>query len=139
MIRKLAQTTREPRVSFGLLVLRLGTAFSMITLHGHPKLVRWPDGADGFFDPIGTGPTTSFVMVLFAEYFCALLIAVGGLTRLATIPPIIAMATATFIYHADDPFPTKEKSYLYLVVFVALLFTGAGKYSIDGTLRRGKK
>ena len=139
MIRKLAKTTRESKVSLGLLVLRLGTAFSMITLHGHPKLVHWPESADGFFDPIGAGPTTSFVMVLFAEYFCSLLIAVGGLTRLAAIPPIIAMATATFIYHSEDPFPTKEKSYLYLVIFVVLLITGAGKYSIDGTLRRGKK
>jgi putative oxidoreductase len=41
------------------------------------------------------------------------------------------MAVAAFIAHAADPFGTKEKPLLFLVIFIVLLLTGGGKYSLD--------
>jgi putative oxidoreductase len=41
------------------------------------------------------------------------------------------MAVAAFVAHDGDPFKQKELALLYLVVSVALIFTGPGKYAID--------
>ena len=87
-------------------------------------------------DPYGLGVTTSFVLVVFAEFVCSVLVILGLATRLATIPIIITMATAVIIAHANDPFGVKEKPLLFLVCFVFILIIGAGKYSVDNSLRR---
>jgi putative oxidoreductase len=41
------------------------------------------------------------------------------------------MLVAFIIAHDGDPFSKKEKSFLFLIAFVVLYFTGPGKYSID--------
>jgi len=46
------------------------------------------------------------------------------------------MAVAFLIHHADDPFQTKEKALLYGVAFLAMMFLGGGKYSLDKLLKR---
>lgn len=46
------------------------------------------------------------------------------------------MLVAAFIQHGDDPFGKKEMALLYLLVYVALLVLGGGKYSIDGLLSK---
>ena len=137
MLKKLRQTTRQPNASLGLLILRIGSAISMIALHEHPKVATWNETVEKFADPFGMGTTVSVALVVFAEYLCALLVALGWFTRLATIPLIIAMTTATFIVNADLTFLQQEKGYMYLVIYLALLCTGAGKYSIDGAGSRG--
>ena len=92
-----------------------------------------------FSDPIGIGAGLSFHLVLFAEFVCAILLMLGLATRLALIPLIIAMLVAAFVAHADDPFGKKEMALLYLVVFITLLITGPGKYSIDNALGRNRR
>jgi putative oxidoreductase len=52
-------------------------------------------------------------------------------TRLAAIPPMVAMTVAAFHAHASDPFGTKEKPLLFLLVYLMLLVFGSGKFSID--------
>ena len=88
----------------------------------------------GFGDPIGLGPEVSLVLVAFAEAICGLLVILGLGTRWACIPLIIAMFVAAFVAHAADPFGTKEKPLLFLIIFVVLLLTGSGKYSMDSRL-----
>ena len=41
------------------------------------------------------------------------------------------MFVAAFIVHMGDPFGRVEKALLFLAVFVILMLTGPGKYSID--------
>jgi putative oxidoreductase len=67
---------------------------------------------------------------------CGVLVAAGLFTRLALIPLIVTMAVAVFIIHADDPFGDKEHALLFLVPYVALLFTGPGKWSLDALVRK---
>jgi putative oxidoreductase len=55
----------------------------------------------------------------------------GLFTRLACIPLIIAMAVALFYAHKGDFFGAGEKATLYLFGYLALLFTGPGKISMD--------
>ena len=114
----------------GLLVLRLFSGIALLT-HGYPKFQKVLEGNMQFGDPLGLGTATSLYLSAFAEFICAILIILGFLTRFATIPLIINMAVACFIVHAADDFGTKELSLLYLGMFLALFFTGPGKYSVD--------
>lgn len=130
----------ENQLGFALLLLRVFVAAFMLS-HGVPKLERLFSGEEiKFMDFMGLGPIVSFSLVVFAEFLCAALIVVGAATRLASIPLIVTMFTAGFVAHADDPFGTKEKPLLFLVVFVFLLIAGAGKFSVDNLIsnRSGK-
>lgn len=124
---------------FGLLILRLTFGVSMIYGHGAGKLMRLFSGEEiTFFDPFGIGDFASLALVVFAEVLCAGLVAIGFLTRLATIPLIIAMSVAVFMANAGEPFAKLEKALLFLMVFVALAITGPGKFSIDALIKKNK-
>ncbi len=114
----------------GLLILRVGISGLMLT-HGIPKLLKILQGDFEFANPIGLGSTISIILIVIAEALCPVLIIVGIKTRLATIPPIIAMVVAAFIYHGADSIADKEKALLYLIGFIAIGLMGAGKLSLD--------
>ncbi len=124
--------------SIGLLLLRLAMGGMMAAGHGWSKLAAFGERAASFKDPLGDplglGPQVMYGALVFAEFLCAALVAVGLLTRVAAVPLIVAMCVAGFVAHADDPFGTKEKALLYLGAFTTLLFTGAGRFSVDGRL-----
>ena len=125
----------KPQIDLALLLLRLfGGGFIMT--HGIPKLMKIINGNWGFANPIGIGSEASLALTAFAEAICGFLIILGLKTRWATIPLIIAMAVAGFIHHAADPFSGKEKPLLFLLIFVVLAITGAGKHSLDQRLAK---
>ncbi|MES3018448.1 MAG: DoxX family protein [Bacteroidota bacterium] len=115
---------------FGLLILRIVSGAALLS-HGYPKFQKVINGNMKFGDPLGLGSATSLHLSAFAEFVCAILIILGLLTRLATIPLIINMAVVFLIVHSADDFGTKEMSLLYLGMFLTLFFTGPGKYSAD--------
>lgn len=125
--------------NWGLLLLRVGVASLMLFGHGFDKLVNFTDKAANFPDPIGVGPAVSLALAVLAEFFCSVAIGFGFATRLATIPLIITMITAAFVIHGGDPWGKKELAILYLIPYIALLFTGAGRYSIDWLWFQKKK
>jgi putative oxidoreductase len=129
--------------SIGLLLLRLGGGGFMLT-HGWGKLQLLIAGEfDKFADPIGLGTTLSLVLTVLAEFVCSLLVIVGLATRFAAAPVVFAMGVAAFVVHANDPWTmgagaSKEPALLFLTMFLTLIFTGAGEFSLDGCLwRRG--
>ena len=132
MIKKLFSARLDEWVSpdVAVCMLRIGSAAMMMT-HGFPKFMKILDGDFSFGDPIGLGESLSLVLVTFAELVCAIFVLLGLGTRLALIPLIFTMIVAVFVAHAGDPFGDKEMGLLYLLSFVVLFFTGAGKYSID--------
>lgn len=115
----------------GLLILRIGFAGMLLT-HGIPKINLLFESPIKFADPIGVGETTTLILALIGEVVAPILILIGFKTKLATIPSIITMFVAVFVIHASDPIDVKEKAILYLVAFLVIFLTGAGKYSIDG-------
>jgi putative oxidoreductase len=126
--------------SLGLLILRLGIGGYMMS-HGWGKLQMVLAGDfDKFGDPLGLGSGLSLVMVVMAEFFCALLVMLGLATRLAAAPIVFSMGVAAFVVHASDPWTmqpvgaSKEPALLFLIPFLALVFTGAGLFSIDGLI-----
>lgn len=114
----------------GLLILRVLSGAALLS-HGYPKFQKVISGNMQFGDPLGIGPATSLHLSAFAEFICAILIILGLLTRLATIPLIINMAVAALIVHSADDFGTRELSLLYLGIFLTIFFTGPGRYSVD--------
>ena len=125
-------------INTALLILRVVVAAFMIT-HGLPKLMNMMSGNSKFGDPIGIGKDLSLGLTVFAEFVCAILLLLGLATRLALIPLIIAMLDAAFVAHADDPFGKKDMALLYLVIFITLLITGPGKYSVDNAIGGSKR
>jgi putative oxidoreductase len=115
----------------GLLAVRLLAGGMMLT-HGIPKIDRlFGEGPVKFADPFGLGPEISLVLVIFAEVACSLLVMVGFKTRLATIPLLITMLVAAFYIHGADPFGEKELPLLFFTLFVSLLVSGPGNFTID--------
>jgi putative oxidoreductase len=104
--------------------------------HGWPKLTNFSERMEKFRDPLGLGSELSLALIVFAEVFCSIFLMLGLYTRLALIPLIIAMSVIFFIVHGNDPFGEKEKAFLFLAAFLTLFFTGPGKFSLDGRLRK---
>lgn len=128
-------------LDFAVLLLRVAIAIFMLT-HGLSKLNPVLGGAPiQFGDPVGLGEKLSFFLAVFAEVGCSVLLLLGLATRLALIPLIVTMVIAVFVIHAPDAFQVKELAWHYLVVYVFLLFSGAGRYSIDALLvkRTGRR
>lgn len=114
----------------GLALLRVVPSIMMLT-HGIPKLQKLLSGNFEFGNPIGIGATPSLFLTVIGEVLCPLLLIIGFKTRWAAVPAAITMAVAGLIVHGADAFGVKEKALLYLVFFVAIIFLGPGKFSID--------
>jgi putative oxidoreductase len=116
--------------AFATLVMRLGFGLTIIP-YGFRKLVNFSKYAGNFTDPFHIGHTASLVLVIFAEFFCGALIVMGLLTRLACIPLVIAMAVALGYVNHWDIFGRGQDAAIFLSGFLALLFVGPGKISVD--------
>ena len=117
-------------VDLALLIARVGIGALML-VHGISKIPMLSQSPIQFYDFMGLGDQVSLWLALFAEIGCSILIIFGFATRLAVIPLIITMFVAVFIIHAEDPFVKQEMGLHYILIYVMLLLTGAGKYSID--------
>ncbi len=116
--------------NFGLFFMRLFVGGFMLT-HGIPKLLGFSMMAKHFPDVIGIGSAPSAALMVFAEFFCSILIILGLFSRWACIPPIIGMLVAVLVAHANDPFMAKELPMFYLFSYLTLLLLGPGKFSLD--------
>lgn len=123
-------------LELSLFALRVGFGLLMLT-HGWPKLEMLMEGGPvRFGDPIGIGKMPSLILVVLAEFFCAVLVVLGLFTRLATVPMIITMVVAVFVAHGGDPIGKKEMGLLYLLAFIVIFAHGSGRYSLDRLLGR---
>ena len=123
--------SQDRNKNLGLLFLRVSVASMMLFGHGASKIVNFSDKAANFPDPLGVGSALSLALTIFAELFCSVAIGFGFLTRLSVIPLIVTMLTAIFVIHGSDPWGKQELAAVYLIPYITLLFTGAGRYSVD--------
>ena len=138
MKKLLSVNQNSQTTDIALLIARVGIAALMLS-HGIPKLMMLLSGAPIQFPPImGMSAEVSLGLAVFAEVFCSILLLAGFATRLATVPLIITMLVAVLLIHSADPFAKQEPGLHYLLVYVVLLFTGGGKFSLDYLLQRNK-
>jgi putative oxidoreductase len=108
----------------------------MFASHGGQKILGFPPG--------GHGPPEGALMITggWIELVCGLLVAVGFLTRLAAFIASGEMAVGYFMMHAPGGFfPIQnhgEAAVFYSWFFFFTIFYGAGMWSIDALMSRGK-
>ena len=122
------------------LILRFTFGIIMCYYHGWSKLLsdtsRWERlgntltkwiGLDALKIPLG-------FMAAFSESICALLIAIGLLTRPAAFLLGITMLVASSKKLSEAGVDGSELPILFLILSLVILLRGPGKYSLDNTL-----
>lgn len=136
-----ALTTRRP--DLGLAVLRL-IAGIIFAVHGGQKLfVYGLDGVAGSFGQMGI-PMAGILgpFVAFLEFFGGLALIAGLGTRLVAIGLSGVMVVAMLTVHLANGFFNPGGIEFPLSLFgaaVTLALSGAGAYSVDALLGRGKR
>jgi putative oxidoreductase len=122
-----------------LTLLRLGVG-GVFIYHGFPKLFGSTARYVDYFGDLGF-PAYTVYLVGAVELFGGLLIAVGLFTRLAALLMMAEMAVAIWKVHlAEGIYSVNEYEYQLALVlsFFLLSTTGAGRFSIDHLLFKGK-
>jgi len=121
----------------GLLLLRVSFGGILAIFHGWSKIAGGPGawaktGEIMEIFGLGFAPTFWGFMAGFAEFFCAIAVVVGFLTRPTAILLVINMFVASMA-HYIGPYGIGglEKAAIFGLVFLSFIFTGPGKYSID--------
>jgi putative oxidoreductase len=145
--------TRGEIMNFGLFLLRLTLGIIFI-LHGGQKVIGWLNGPGlsgwvGFMSKMGV-PSYLAYLAAFAEFLGGVGVLVGLLTRVAAFGIASVMVTAIATVHWKNGFflnmmcdPSKghgfEYAFALLGMALCLIFSGAGKISLDGMIFCKKK
>ncbi|OYO18324.1 hypothetical protein CGZ93_15120 [Enemella dayhoffiae] len=142
---ELARTKNRRWTDFGLLLLRVLPI--IMVMHGIHKA----QGYSGFRDTVAKNqfgaiaPDVFALMIVAGQIALPILIALGLFTRLAGFFEALMMAfvwVLMFILQAwMDPKTggiNGESALLYVFLTLPLVFTGAGRYSIDYLIGRGR-
>jgi putative oxidoreductase len=116
--------------NFGLALLRIVPSAILLS-HGIPKFQKLLNGNLEFADSLGIGAAPSLFLTMIGEFVCPILIIIGYKTRWSAVYSAITMSIIGFVHHASDPFKVKEKAFMFLVFFLAIIILGPGKYSLD--------
>jgi putative oxidoreductase len=128
--------TATGSAEIGALGLRVFAGLAMALAHGLGK-VPPSEGFVGAVAELGFPVPGLFAWAAgLSECLGGLLLAVGLATRPSALVLCFTMAVAAFGTHGGDAFSAQEKALLYLVVFGYFLLAGAGRFSIDGVLRK---
>lgn len=125
-----------PAFNIALFVLRVGSGLLVLFAHGYNKFVKFETVAPKFMNFLGIGRSLSLSLCIFAEVVCALFVILGLFTRLACIPLVINFAVALAFAHKYDFLHNGEKASLFFLIFLAILFVGPGRISVDGMLKK---
>lgn len=118
-----------------IFILRVGAGILM-AVHGYDKIVHFKQYSSQFVNFMGIGQPASLALTIFAEFFCSIFVILGLFTRLAVIPIMINMLVAIFKAHNADIFGEAEHPALFFLIFLAILFVGPGKASVDGMVNK---
>jgi putative oxidoreductase len=123
-------------VSIGILTLRVCAGTSVFLKHGLEKLVGYSRMIEHFPDPVHIGTHASLGYALLADGICSVLVVMGLATRPASSLILINLLTAFFFVHHAQFFSDGhvELVWVYIAVFLALSFSGAGRISLDAWL-----
>ncbi len=143
--------SRDSLVAPGLFFLRASVGLMMLIGHGIPKIEKFSQMAQpgGFYEPDFfpfnfMSAQITVIAVICAEVVAASMLVLGLLTRPAAFVLGFAMTVAAFGRHAADPWfaaggPAKELALMYLIASVAILLTGAGRWSADAAIHKEGK
>ena len=113
-----------------ILFIRIFIGAMMLT-HGIGKIQQYDYLVNSFPDPLGIGSATSFTLITIAEVGFSMAIIIGLFTRLSALGLAFGMFVATFIAFPDKSFTDGELSFVYMGIYIFLIISGGGGYSLD--------
>lgn len=120
--------------SFALFTARLAIAYGF---YG-PAMMKWSDMASvaDWFASLGIPfPTLNAYMAASTEITGVILLTLGLLTRLISLPLIVVMIVAIVTVHLPNGFSASDNGFeipLYYMLFLLIFVShGAGKFSLD--------
>lgn len=118
-------------------LLRVVAGLALV-MHGAGKIVD-PFGAAGMVESLGFYPGAFWSLMLsFTEFFGGILIALGLLTRPASLAALFVLLVTVW-FHAvvrGDGYMGTEKSILWSAIFFYFTIRGGNRHSIDAKLGR---
>lgn len=136
-------TAPSASASLGLLVLRVVVGL-IFAAHGAQKIFEYTlPGTIGSFADMGVPlPEIAAPVVAFIELIGGILLALGLFVRPVGILLAIDMLVAIILVHLPAGLWVGEGGYEFVAVLgvaaLALAFTGAGRFSLDGAFLRGR-
>jgi len=142
-IKNITSIITKTEESLSALPLRL-IAGILFVAHGAQKLFAWfggygLEGTGQWMESIGLAP--GYLMALMAgsvEFFGGILLIIGFLTRPTSFVLAITMLVAIFTAHIDNGLFMSNNGYEFglalLAISISLMFSGAGKLSLDNAL-----
>jgi putative oxidoreductase len=123
-------------IDVALLILRVWAGLLLFAEHGLVKITHFSQMSGHFPNPIHIGPLPSLLFATLSDGICSLLVAFGILTRYAALIVVINLATAfTLVHHMALSGPhSGEIPLLFAGIFLVLVITGAGRFSLDAAL-----
>jgi putative oxidoreductase len=118
----------------GLLVFRAFAGLSLAYAHGWDKV---PPG-EGFVKTVTSlgFPAEAAWLTMLTEFVGGIALALGFATRPVALAMIVNFSVAGLLAHAADPYQRKELPFLFLAAAVMFLCVGAGRFSIDRSLKK---
>lgn len=149
MLRRLFSLSfLKPDFDLALLLLRAGTGANLFLKHGWEKIVYFRMMGHNFFDPLGIGHYTTFLMAFTTDVIFSVLIALGVATRWCCAFYFGLVFGAWWLRHHFlywNPAPGApnhlagshgELVVVYLLLFIVMFVAGPGRYSVDAMLSR---
>ncbi len=133
------QTTGYSYTNMGRLFLRLFVGI-MLMQFGIRQINNFEAAKTIFPAVLGMSPETSLTLMIIIELGCSLFIMAGFLTRIMTVPPLLAMTIAEYHLLHDT---VKEAPYMlewtqvgylpimFIGIYFFILLVGPGKISVD--------
>lgn len=122
--------------NIGLLIIRIGLGL-MFMIHGYPKVFGGPEmwtsvGSATQYIGLDFAPMFFGFLAGITEFFGGLFLLLGFFFRpIAGCLMVVMLVAASSHIGQGDGFTTVSHSIELAVVFLGLIFIGAGKYSID--------
>lgn len=144
-IKNITNIITKTEQSLSSLPLRLIAGILFIA-HGAQKLFAWfggygLEGTGQWMESIGLAP--GYLMALMAgsvEFFGGILLLVGFLTKPASLVLAVTMIVAIFTAHFDNGLFMATNGYEFaltlLAISISLMFSGAGKLSLDNEVSK---
>ena len=127
--------------SFSLLLARLVVAYGFY----EPAMMKWADigSVANWFESLGIPfPVLNAYMAASTEIVGVVLLTLGLMTRVISIPLIVVMIVAIVTVHLPNGFSAGENGFeipLYYMLFLLIFLAhGAGKFSIDRIIFKQK-
>lgn len=129
-------------LDLSILILRLFSGSGIVLLHGWDKIqgiFRFLSGGEWkFVDTVASigfpVPGLFAILAGLTEFIGGIFVIIGFLTRISA--GLLSFVVIVAIYFHIKTSTNFELPLIYLGMFLSLIFSGAGKFSVDGYLRR---